>query len=932
MGLFSDYIPSFLNKAGEWVDRWGADVEAAKPFLGASLKDPETYNKTFQAVRTGVIPKPIKTFFDKMGEKDYQMKLEKAIADSLPVNRSQDPIVRMTEQTISAPTVKGTPKPLFKTPIGQEIGKAQMRDIALGAIGSIEEVGAKATKEVLKKAVPQVSKERGFLGSVKKYFATQPEVPTPPESLLKITGQYIPRDTDTLAIKARNLVQSNIDTAEALARSKTDDTAVATAAELIKHYGVKAQQATDKATANALYDRAADIANVTARNLTEQGRSIQAASILGRLTPEGQVKFAAREIQKYNELIETSKGGIFGLKKKIPELTGQQASDIITEMKAIEKMPEGMDKAVRFSNLQKKIQEMIPSPLLQKVISVWKAGLLTGLKTSGVNILSNTTHAALETAKDIPAVAVDSVASLFTKKRAVAFTENTNKGIREGLQKGWQYLKTGYSERELGSKIDYNKVNFGKGKIAKALQTYEESVFRLIGAEDQPFYYGAKARSIYGQALATAKNAKVSGKTKQDFIENLVKNPTDEMIKYAVLDAETAVFQNQTVLGKIAKSIQNAPGGEFVVPFGRTPSAVATQILNYSPVGIAKTIIQNIGKGKFDQRLFSQGIGRGLTGTAILAMGAALFDRGLIVLDRPKTETEQKLWELEGKKANSIKIGDKYRSVQILGPAGNLLLVGSHFKKAFNENGSPTGAMSQALAGSAKSFTEQTFLSGLNQVSAAINDPQRSAEGYLGNTLASSIPTIISDVARATDPLERRSENIPQKFQARIPGARQSLEPQVDVLGQEKKRIGSFLEVMADPTRPQTSTVTPLILELRRLYNQKYNVSPTLLGDKEGYIVLTPEQNTELWKRAGEITKSKLEALINYPDYWKLPDDKKAKKIDDFVSKSKLFARTEKILELTDGLQGQPLLDKLKELKESGLMTREVFNEYQRLR
>ena len=793
--------------------------------------------------------------------------------------------------------------------------KSQLTDFYNKAVGKVG--------EIVKKVPIQPQKvERGFVTSVKEAY---PEI--------KVAGQYIPRSTDRLAIKAKNLIQDDIMAAEAIARTGTDDDAVAVASELIKHYGDEAVKSTNAATRAALNDKAADVANLTARNLTEQGRSVQAASILGRLTPEGQLRFAAKEIQKYNEMVDTARGGLFGLKKKIPELTGKQADEILTEMKAINTMAEGEAKAIRFQQLQDRISALVPSSLYQKVVAVWKAGLLTGLKTSGLNIFSNISHMGSEILKDIPAVAVDKVASLFTKERTLAFATRGKPGaLKEGFTKGIRYLKTGYSERNIGTKLDYNKVNFGNSPVARGIQKYEETIFQLMGAEDQPFYYGAKARSLYNQAKAQAVNKGLKGAEAQTFIDDLVKNPTDKMFAYATGDAEMAVFQNETVLGKIARQIQKAPGGEIALPFGRTPSAVATQIINYSPIGIVKTIFENIGKGRFDQRLFAQGIGRGITGTAVMATGAAVFSKGMIALDRPTSEKEIKLWELEGRKANSIKIDGKWRSVQVLGPAGNVLLLGAHFQNALDNSGSPIEAISTMAFGSVKSFTEQTFLTGINQIIDALKDPERSAPGFAGSLLSSTVPTMLADIARATDVSERRTESILQRFEARVPGLREMLEPQVSVLGKEKESIGNFLEIMADPTRPSPSQDSPVVAEFRRLWNNGFKVSPTLLGDKAGFQGLTPEQNTQLWKQAGQITESKLTGLFLKDAYWKLPDEEKAKVIDDITSKSKLFARVEVVLQLTDGLNGQELLTKLSELKKGGLMTKEVFNEFQRLR
>ena len=782
--------------------------------------------------------------------------------------------------------------------------KSQLTDFYNQAIKTAPDIqkGAKVMTGV---------KERGFITSVKE---------TIPEAK-KVAGQYVPRATDDLAIRAKNLIKTDLNTAEKLAFTGTDDKAVATAAELLKHYSDEAAKATDQAVKNALYDKAADLANTIAPKLTEQGRAIQAASILGRLTPEGQVKFAAGQIAKYNEAA--------GLTKKIPELTGTQTKYILDEIKAINTMADGTGKAMRFQNLQDYISKLVPTPLFKKIIAVWKAGLLTGLKTTGVNIFANLSHIATEAVKDIPSAIVDKVVSLFTGKRAVSFgLRGLKEGSGEGLKKGLRYLTTGFDERNIGTKLDYTKVNFGKGKLAGALQKYTDSVFRLLGTEDQPFYYGAKLRSLYEQAKVAAINKGLRGAKAQDFINDLMKSPTDEMIKYASLDAETAVFQNQTILSRAASGITKAvPVAEVIVPFRRTPSAVAMQIFNYTPAGVVKPIYDMIVKGQFDQRLFSQAMGRGITGTAVMFLGAELFKKNMITGARPIGEREQKLWELEGKQANSIKIGGKWRQVQVLGPVGNLFIMGSIFQKNFNNSGSPTEAVSGALAESASAFTQQTFLTGVSNFIDAISDPARSAAYVAGSTLASTIPTIVSDVARATDTKERRTQSILERFMLRLPGGREILQPQVDVLGKEIETQNP-LEVMADPTRPLNVKTSLVIEELKRLSEKGFKVSPTLLGDKKGYEALTPEQNTQLWKKAGEITNTKLTALFNHQPYIDAPDDEKAKIVEEFVDKSKIVARAEMVVLLTQGLQGEELKNKLSEIKKSGFLTRDVYNKY----
>lgn len=779
----------------------------------------------------------------------------------------------------------------------------------------------KVIKNLLDTAVrtgKKVEKTRGFIESAKSVIPKAD----------KIAGQYIPRSTDDLAIKAKNLIADDFLAAEKMAMTGSDDNAVAVASELLKKYADDAAKATDPATANALYDKAAEVANTLAPKLTEQGRAIQAASILGRLTPEGQVRFAAREIQRYNETV--------ALAKRIPELTGEQAAQIGAEMRAINEMADGTEKAMRFQKLQNLIQDLVPTPLMKKIITVWKAGLLTGLKTQGLNIFSNLSHNLSEVVKDVPAAIVDSAAALFTGKRTKTLTaRGLGSGLSEGFDKGVRYFKTGFDERNIGAKLDYHRVNFGKGAVAKAFQTYTDTVFRFLGAQDQPFYYGALSRSLMDQALAQGKNAGFKGKDLVKYAETLIESPTDEMIRYAVADATTAVFQNDTALGKIAKGVQKLGGGagEIVLPFGKTPSAVAMQIINYSPIGIAKTIIENIGKGKFDQRLFSQGIGRGLTGTAVLAIGMELAKKGLVSLDFPiGDEREQELQKAEGRKENSVKVDGKWRSPIIFGPAGNLILLGAHFQNALETSGSPTEAMSKAVFGGLKSFTEQTFLTGLKDAVNALTDPKRYAKSYLPNLLASVVPTAVSDIAKATDPQERRAETTVERVQARIPGARLGLEPQVDILGRERERVGNPLETLADPTRPSKDVSTPVTEELRRLTDAGFKVSPTALGDKKGYKGLSQEENTRLWKLAGGITSDKLESLFSKEQYLNLSDEAKGKAVEKVVDQAKVNARAGMVVELTEGLSGDELKTKLSELKAGGILTQEVLKKYQEIR
>ncbi len=568
------------------------------------------------------------------------------------------------------------------------------------------------------------------------------------------------------------------------------------------------------------------------------------------------------------------------------------------------------------------------SSLYDRLITYWKASLLTGLKTSGLNILSTAGHAVSETAKDVPAALIDSGVALVTGERKVAFTvKGYPTGWVEGLGKGWKYMKTGHDERNVGEKYDYKKTNFGTSKIARTIQATTDFVFHLLGAEDQPWYYGAYSRSLYSQAIAQAKTKKLKGKEFKGFVNNLQKNPTDKMLILAKEDADTAIYTNRTNLGDLGKAIQKVKGGEIIVPFARTPSAVAMQIVNYSPVGVVKEISEQIHKGEFNQRKFSQAAGRTVVGTGAMYLGTQLFKAGLIALGFPKGEKERKLWELEGKRPNSIKVDDKWRDVQAFGPVGNLLIIGGYFQQALDSRGSPTEAIIEAMAGGAKSFTEQTFVRGVNLAVDALTDPERSFERWFTSMSGSLVPTIVADIARAQDDRARRAVGPKERIQSRIPIYRRGLPPKLNVFGQDLPRYGgNVLETMIDPTRPSKIRQDAVVDELRRLWDKDIKVSPTQLGDKAGYDILTKEENTQLWQRAGELTYKALFNLVNnqaYKDAGKDskldPDFIKGQLIETITNKAKTAAKLEMVtIKVRQGV-------KLMKLAESGLYSIEEF-------
>jgi len=735
-------------------------------------------------------------------------------------------------------------------------------------------------QETLVNTIAQSSKmkERKFITTVKESVKTAQEVKN------IVEGQYIPKANDALSQSARRQIKIDINAARTKALEGLDDESVAIANELIGHYSAVKD-----------YDTAVYIANTAAENLTNHGRAVQAASLYDKLTPEGIQRYAASQLQKVKMKLK-------------PEDTKR----LYNMAKSVQGMAPGIQKSMAQQKMMEEVQKLIPTPITQKIITLWKAGLLTGLKTTGRNITGNTIQSIAETIKDAPATLVDAIASIFTGQRTKTFTtRGTISGAEEGVKRGIQYLTTGFDERRMAVKLDNRFVNWGNSPIGKAAKVYTDTVFRVLGSQDQPFYYAALKRSLYDQAGAQAINAGKSGN--KAFIENLVNNPTEQMIKTSVLNAETAVFQNKTALGsainKAKDSIRKAsPAGgaiaDFLMPFTGVPSAIAGQVINYSPIGLAKTIVESIGKGKFDQRAFSEGVGRGIIGTAVIAYGVALSKRGLMTLDLPKSEKERNQWELEGKKPFSINVNGEWKTIGSIGPQATALLIGGYYNQ---------GGISSAIFGGLKAQKEQTFLKGISTAMDAIDNPQGYGKGFVRSTAGSIIPTIIGDVAKAMDASQREINTPQEAIKAKLPGYRQELLPKRNVLGEVIPNEQGFLGTMIDIFNSSSVKSAPVINELRRLLDAGYNTTPskvdkiqTVSGEK---VSLTSQLQDVLESQAGPQVKRMWEQAIFSPEYQGLTDQNKAKYLEKILDDTRAVEKLKVTSQVNPSASTRALLD-----------------------
>ena len=617
--------------------------------------------------------------------------------------------------------------------------------------------------------------------------------------------------------------------------------------------------------------RATEIYDTLSRHLTAKGQEIQAASLLSNRTPQGLFYTAQKTLRKAGVDVDAN-----------PEIT-KTLKKLVDDVKKTK--PGSYEDGLARFKVMDFVAKSSPSGAASKGVQLWKAGLLSAPTTTAGNLAANTAEGAYRKLYQDPvANAVDALMSIVTGKRSRSMTlRGLGEGAAEGGVKGVSYFKSGYDPRNPLQKFDVQSIHYSNSPAGKAAEGYTQTIFRLMGSQDQPFYYSAMRNSLYDQAITEAKNAGLRGSQRAGFVKKYITEPSKEALQLADDEARYAVFQNKTALGNLAGRMNQGPLGQFIIPFSQVPSSIATRMIERTPIGLGKEIISQIRKGKFDQRAMSKAVADSSAGIAILAAGAQLQKEGLLTTSYPTNADERQLWEVEGKQPNSIKIGNTWVSMNYFQPMGTIMAAGANYQKARDEGQSAPSAYGAAVAGASKAFTEQSFLKGVSGGLEALSDPVNAGEKFAENTAGSLVPNFIRSGARSFDESNRVQDGMVDSVAAGIPGLRQTLPEKTDMFGEVIPRKTSALSSLTNPLRPSDARPsTDLNSELRRLFDADEGVTATkiqkdALGDG---VELNEDQQREVKNLVGQELKKSWDQTIKDGRYASLSDGDKRRVLE----------------------------------------------------
>ena len=373
---------------------------------------------------------------------------------------------------------------------------------------------------------------------------------------------------------------------------------------------------------------------------------------------------------------------------------------------------------------------------------------------------------------------------------------------------------------------------------------------------------------------------------------------TDEMHAIAMKRALEATFRNKTVLSRMLsvpkrgltsddKRIRHAAQVyDVVLPFVNTPAAIMEQTAMHSPIGLAVGFAELFGKvwGKSDKAAADiiNDFAKGINGSMLFVLGIMAVQWGILRIGYRSGEKDKAADEMEGRMENAIIIGDIAISIDWLQPLAAPLIMG--------------GAVAEALADQDDDTLDSLFGVGLSAANSLLSlsmlqsfydavgsyggDAATSLSTVAENAISQSVPTLLGQVARILDPVQRKVQDGTLKgsllnpILAKIPFATRLLDPELDVWGNEVYRTGyadgagigiNIAQQLAVPwnTKRGTAQDDPISAELLRLYHEHDAGAalPTDVTRKEAKA--EGEDWTKLNQLLGGVNRLAVEEFLN---------------------------------------------------------------------
>ena len=705
-------------------------------------------------------------------------------------------------------------------------------------------------------------------------------------------------------------------------------------AEAISAYNLAISEGDHKA--------AFELATAIADAAHDSAQMVQAMNLMNRLTPEGRLLTLRRLVDRMNDRAArqnraprqntTDSGDVESARVDyIDKVTGFTLSD---ELATNYLMAEtDAERAAAWDAITTSIADQIPSTFMEKA-NFWRyTSMLTNPTTHIRNIMGNAIQMGARKIKNGIGTAIERAVIKDPSQRTKAVNVDKDlKAFAKGQYETDQSAAMGsgkYSdattagiEREIQSK---RKMFNGEDVLSRAVQSIGDLNSRALDYEDVIFN-----RAAYVDSFAQALQAK--GVTAAEAHAGTRAADVEAARAYAIEEAQKATYRNTTALSEALSKRGRYDASDNIVergisfvtdallPFRKTPANILTTGLDYSPVGIVKSVkeaLWDVRRGNCTAADAVDSLASGLTGTGIFALGAYLAAEGLLHVRAGDDDKEEEFERSMGGQDYAIQIGDKSYTLDWALPAAMPLFAGAATEKSYEKGGGAFVSLVDALKNIGSVIWETSMLSSLNDLISYwsyADDPgayliSKAASSYAGQyipTIGSKVASVFDDTVRKSY-VEKGSGQVAsdvnyflQGAAKKVPGARNQLQPMVDMWGNEVSNGSAPERVFQSFLSPgflKAQDNSPATQEIRRLAKATGDSAVYPAAAEKSYTVkgetrtMTGEEYTRYAKAMGQTRKELVEAAVKLPAYKSMSDSEKSDYIQNVYKYAKETAR-----------------------------------------
>ena len=675
---------------------------------------------------------------------------------------------------------------------------------------------------------------------------------------------------------------------------------------------------------------------------TAAGQTVQAMSLLKKMTPSGQLYYLQKAVDRMNKQFEKQ---IENPKNRMTQITvNPKLAEAVLNATTQEEVHKAMDA------LLQSIADQVPVTFAEQW-NAWRyLSMLGNPKTHIRNMLSNAVFAPVVFMKDVVGAVAEGVLLHGDQKKNK--TKNIGQalasagyGLTFGLVKPTKYVQFANSDYQAMKDVlsgggKHNPVDlirdkrniFGKKGPGKALEAVSRLNSKALDVEDLIAMKSHYVRAM-SQYLAAQKANIATLESTGEGRALLAKARS-----WAVQEAQKATFRDASALASALNRFEKSgvvgqviAGG--VVPFKKTPINILKRGVEYSPLGILKAVKDAV-QSPDNAAKFVDSLSSALTGTAVMYVGYYLAAEGLLRGGGSDDEEESKLEELAGAQDYSLRMDlvlnnllqnfgvqladGTSMTIDWMAPAALPLFAGAAWFNAFGAGEKFTIAdFADTMTMLAEPMFQLSMLDGLNRTLKSIQYSDNKSIALVGSLLTNyfgqAVPTLFGQIARTIDDTRRgtyldKNSKMPKVLnqflqtgiQAKIPVWAEDRIEYLDAWGRadtESNFLFRAFENFISPGYWSKMSTSPMEEELLRVYKVtgEGGVLPTAAAkyfnvNKERYDLSADEWST-FQKVSGQTAYKLLTDLVNSRAYQSLTDQQKAEAIQDIYDYAKVKGR-----------------------------------------